>query len=348
MARPKVVVSHWVHPEVLDELSQECDLAANRTLESLSRDDLLKRSREARALIAFMPDRIDAGFLDACPRLGLIAGAFKGCDNVDLDACSARGIWVTAVPDLLTEPTADLALGLLLSLTRRVREGDGLVRRGDFRHWRPVLYGTGVSGRTLGIVGMGAIGQAVAARLRGFSCRIFYHDPASLPPAREAELRLEKADLDNLLAVSDHVLLTAPLTPSTQSMIDRRALAVMKPGACLINVGRGSLVDEAAVAAALRSGRLGGYAADVFACEDLSRPDRPSRIPEELLAPELRTIFTPHLGSAVADVRLAIARSAARSTLEFLRGQAPSHAVNRPQAGAQRTPEAISRISTAE
>jgi phosphonate dehydrogenase len=347
--RAKVVVSHWVHPEILDELAQHCDLSANRTRDSLSRADLLARTRNARALLAFMPDRIDAEFLDACPTLGIVAGAFKGVDNVDVGACTERGIWVSAVPDLLTEPTAELALALLLSLSRRVREGDAVVRGGEFRYWRPVLYAGGVSGRTVGLVGMGAIGQAVASRLRGFSCRAIYFDPKPLPPAKEAELGLERAELAALLSASDQVVLALPLTPATRHLIDARALAGMKPGAGLVNVGRGSVVDERAVAAALRSGRLGGYAADVFECEDLSLPDRPPRIPEELLAHDLRTIFTPHLGSAVGDTRLAIARSAAGSILDFLRGQPPSNAVNRPQtAGIRRAPEAISRISSAE
>ncbi|HVR84252.1 MAG TPA: NAD(P)-dependent oxidoreductase, partial [Planctomycetota bacterium] len=256
--------------------------------------------------------------------------AFKGFDNVDVEACTKRGIWVTVVPDLLTEPTAELGVALLLAVARRLREGDGLVRSGSFRGWRPILHGVGLSGRTVGLVGMGAVGQALAVRLAGFSCRLIYHDPQPLSPDRERELQLARAGLPELLAQSDHVVLSVPLTPDTLGLIGDRVLGGMKPGACLVNIGRGSVVDERAVAAALGSGRLGGYAADVFASEDLSRPDRPERIPFELLAPELRTSFTPHLGSAVEETRLAISRSAARSILEFLRGGAPSHAVNRP------------------
>jgi phosphonate dehydrogenase len=311
-------------------LSSACDLVANRSLESFTRSELLKRARDVRAILAFMPDRMDQRLLDRCRDLGLIAGAFKGCDNVDVEACTKRGIWVTVVPDLLTEPTAELGVALLLSVARRLREGDGIVRSGAFRGWRPILYGAGLSGRTVGLVGMGAVGQALAERLAGFSCRLLYHDPKPLSSDRERDLKLARVGLPELLAQSDHVVLSVPLTPDTLGLLDDRVLGGMKPGACLVNIGRGSVVDERAIAVALRSGRLGGYAADVFACEDLSRPDRPQTIPFELLAPELGTAFTPHLGSAVGETRLAITRSAARSILEFLRGEAPSHAVNRP------------------
>jgi len=330
-ARPKVLVTHWIHPEVLEELSRECDVHGNRSAESPGREELLRRARPAHGILAFMPDRIDAAFLDECPSLGIVAGAFKGFDNVDVAACTARGIWVTVVPDLLTEPTAELAVGLLLSIARRLPEGDEVVRGGRFRGWRPILYSTGLAGRTVGIVGMGAVGRSIAAKLAGFSCRLVYHDGQPLPPDRERQLRVERKPLGELLATSDHVVLALPLTSETASLIDARTIAGMREGAGLVNIGRGSVVDELAVAAALRQGRLGAYAADVFACEDLSRGDRPESIPEELLAPGLRTLFTPHLGSAVGDARLEIGLAAARSILEYLQGRPPSQAVNQPQ-----------------
>jgi phosphonate dehydrogenase len=240
---------------------------------------------------------------------------------------------VTIVPDLLTEPTAELAVALLLGVCRRLREGDTLVRSGSFKGWRPILYSTGLGGRTVGLVGMGAVGQAIAARLGGFGCRLLYQDSRPLPPERERELRVERVEFQDLLARSDHVVLALPLTPKTVGLIGARALDQMKPGASLVNVGRGSVVDEKAVAAALRRGRLGGFAADVFAREDLSIPDRPREIPPELLSPELSTSFTPHLGSAVEETRFAIERSAAWSILEFFRGHALRHAVNEPVSG---------------
>jgi len=329
MSRPRVVVTHWVHSEILDLLLAEFDVSANRSSESLPREEILRRCREARAILAFMPDRIDAAFLERCPKLGIVAGAMKGVDNIDVEACSSRGVWVTAVPDLLTEPTAELGITLLLALIRRVVEGDHHVRSGAFQGWRPILYGSSLSSRTVGLVGMGAVGQAIAARLAGFSCRLLYHDVRPLAREREQELRVEHLTLEGLLESSDHVLLAVPLTQESRHLISAPALAHAKPGLCLVNVGRGSVVDEGAVASALRSGRLGGYAADVFTMEDQSLPERPRAIPDALLAPDLRTVFTPHLGSAVDEVRCEIARSAAESILQVHRGEVPRHAVNR-------------------
>lgn len=344
MTRSRVFVTHWVHPEVLEELSRECNVAANRTLQTMPRAELLSRARDARAVMAFMPDRIDREWLDACPSLGLVAGAFKGSDNVDVEACTARGVWVTTVPDLLTEPTAELAVMLLLGLSRRVREADAVLRSGGFRGWRPILFGSGVAGRTIGILGMGAVGQGIAARLSGFSCSLLYHDEKPLAPEQEQQLSVERSPFADLLGRSDHVVLALPLTARTNSLIDARALAAFKPGAGLVNVGRGSVVDERAVAAALQAGRLGGYASDVFACEDHLQPGRPESIPPELLHPDLPTLFTPHLGSAVEGTRLAISQAAARSILEFLRGETPVNAVNRPQRASATAP----RMSVAE
>jgi phosphonate dehydrogenase len=323
-------VTHWVHPEVLDLLSGECDVRANRSREPFPREEILRRVRDVEACLAFMPDRVDREFLEHAPHLRILAGAFKGHDNVDVEACTARGVWVTVIPDLLTDPTAELAVALALSLGRRLREGDRLVRSGAFGGWRPSLYGSGLSGRTVGLLGMGAVGQATARRLGGFSCRLVYHDLKPLSPERERELKLEPVAEGELFRLSDFIVLTLPLTPQTRAKIGPEALAVMKPGACLVNVGRGSVVDEPAVAAALQAGRLGGYASDVFAFEDLSRPDRPRSIPPELLSSELRTVFTPHLGSADEGVRLEIARSAARTILDVLDGREPPQAVNRP------------------
>jgi phosphonate dehydrogenase len=345
--RAKVLVTHWVHPEVLEELSGVCDVVANRSLETMDRADLLRLARPARGILAFMPDRIDAAFVDHCPSLGIVAGAFKGFDNIDVEACTSRGVWVTVVPDLLTEPTAELAVGLLLSIARRLREGDEAVRAGRYRGWRPILYSPGLTGRTVGIAGMGAVGQAIAARLTGFSCRLLYHDARPLPRERELDLRLERKSFEELLGASDYVVLALPLTGETTSLIGARAILGMKRGAGLVNVGRGSVVDELAVASALREGRLGAYAADVFACEDLSRIDRPASIPDDLLSPGLRTVFTPHLGSAVGDTRLAIGLSAARSIREYLEGRAPALAVNQPQRPRPAAASAISPTASA-
>lgn len=328
--KPLVVISSCVHPSVVERLSEHCRVIANDTAEALTRHELLQRTADADALMTFMPDCIDEAFLEACPKLRVIAGALKGYDNFDVAACTRRGIWLTNVPDLLTIPTAELAVGLLIGLTRNIVAGDRHVRGGAFAGWRPILYGTGLTGKTLGIAGMGAVGRAVAERLQGFRMRLRYADPKPLSTAEESRLSVQRVPLDELLAGSDYLLPLVHHTTTTHHLIDATSLAAMKPGAFLINVGRGSVVDEMAVADALASGRLAGYAADVFEFEDWARADRPCVIPAALVRDGDRTLFTPHLGSAVAEVRIAIEMEAAANILQTLAGEIPRGAVNAP------------------
>jgi phosphonate dehydrogenase len=278
--------------------------------------------------MVFMPDSIDQAFLASCPSLKVIAAALKGYDNFDVDACTRQGVWFSIVPDLLTEPAAELAVGLLLGLSRNITAGDRMVRSGKFKGWRPVLYGTGLAGATIGIVGMGAIGQAVAARLKAFGCRLIYTDPQALERAQATAIGLARHPLEGLLAQSDFILMTAPLTPRTRHIINATTLAKTKPGLYLVNVGRGSVVDEAAVAEALASGHIAGYAADVYEFEDWGRHDRPLGIHPGLLASPDKTLFTPHLGSAVDSVRREIALQAAHAILSALKGDPPAGAIN--------------------
>jgi phosphonate dehydrogenase len=308
---PLVVVTNWVHQEVLDRLSRHCRVIANADREPWPADILRKHVASADALIAFMPDRIGDVFLDAAPRLRLIACALKGYDNFDLAACTARGVLVTVVEDLLTAPSAELAIGLMIALGRHMLPADRMIRTEGFAGWRPRFYGTGLAGSTVGIIGMGAIGRAIATRLRGFDCAILCHDTLSPPTSG-----LEFVDLDALLERSDIIVLALPLTAATHHIIDAARIARMRPGALLVNPARGSLVDEDAVAAALAGGQLGGYAADVFACEDWAQADRPPAIHPGILASE-RTVLTPHLGSAVEGARRAIAEAAANSVLDL-------------------------------
>jgi phosphonate dehydrogenase len=277
--------------------------------------------------MAFMPDRIDAEFLAACPHLEIVAAALKGYDNFDAAACGAAGVWLTVVPDLLTIPTAELTIGLLIGLTRRIRAADTWVRSGSFNGWRPEFYGLGVAGSTVGIVGMGAIGRAVAERLGGWGCSILYTDRAPIARSDEARLGLGWSNLESLLGEADIVVLALPLTAETLHTVNSARLTTMKPGSCLINPCRGSVVDEAAVLAALQSGRLAGYAADVFELEDWAREDRPRQIAPALLA-HPNTLFTAHIGSAVQKVRLAIERRAAESIRQVLKGDRPDDAIN--------------------
>lgn len=328
MNKPKVVLTHWVHPEIIELLREKAEVVANPGRKTLPRKVLLERAKDADALMAFMPDCIDETFLKACPRLKIIGAALKGFDNFDVDACTRHGVWLTIAPDLLTIPTAELTVGLVLGITRNMLEGDRHIRSGQFAGWRPELYGLGLYGRTAGIVGLGLVGRAVAERLKGFGMNLVYSDEISLPPDEEKRLGLTKVTFSGLLDSSDIVIPLLPLTDRTFHLFDRNALARMKKGSYLVNACRGSVVDEMAVVESLEKRHLAGYAADVFEMEDWIRPDRPRSIPKALLENTAQTFFTPHLGSAVDDVRIEIERYCARSILQALDGKIPEGKVN--------------------
>lgn len=324
-----MVVTHWVHPGVLELLETDCQVISNQTRETLPRTEVLQYCRDAQGLMAFMPDCIDGNFLKQCPDLKVIGAALKGYDNIDKDACSERGIWLSTVPDLLTAPTAELAVALLLGLIRKLREGDTYVRSGCFQGWLPTFYGAGLAGSKIGLLGMGAIGKAIAQRLAGFEASLRYFDPVRLAAEDAQQRGLHYQSFETLFRENDYLLCSVPLTSSTRQLISSRALQQIKPGAFLVNIGRGSVVDESAVAAALNAGRLAGYAADVFAFEDWALTERPLTIPPELLS-HPHTLFTPHLGSAVDLLRRDIALCAAQNILTGLHNGTPLHAVNRP------------------
>ncbi len=348
-----VVVTHWVHPEVVSYLAGFCEPRVPSAAEGVwPRTRVAELAATADGLITCMADTVDDSFLARCPRLRVISATLKGYDNFDAAACTRRGVWLTVLPDLLTVPTAELAVALILGLARQLGPADRYVRSGQFTGWRPQFYGTGLAGATVGIAGVGQVGQAAAARLRAFGTRIVYYDQRPLDPALAGQLAATRLDLAGLLAASDFVLMLLPLVTeagplntgplntgplntgplntgslNTVRLIDAAALARMRPGAFLVNVGRGSVVDEQAVLAALQAGRLGGYAADVFAMEDWALPGHPAQIPPGLLS-HPRTLFTPHLGSAVDSARRDMSLAAARQVEQALRGQRPDHAVN--------------------
>jgi phosphonate dehydrogenase len=318
--RPLTVATHALHKDTVTLLREHCGVDVCE--QPPSPQALARRAVGAAAVLAFMPDRIDRPLLDACPELQIVAGAFKGADNVDVGACTACGVWVSVVPDLLSAATAELAVGLLIAVARRVREGDQAVRGGGFDGWQPGFHGMSLEGTPVGIVGMGSLGRAIARRLAGFGCRLLYADPAIAHVDG-----LDARPLDELLRECRAVVLALPLSAATDGLIDAERLAMMPAGAVLVNVGRGSTVDELAVAAALGAGQLAGYGADVFALEDRSRPGAPTTIPAALLE-HPGSVFTPHLGTAVADVRRAIELHAATSIVQALNGERPQGAIN--------------------
>jgi glyoxylate reductase len=248
--------------------------------------------------------------------LRVVANYAVGVDNVDIAAATARGVAVANTPDVLVEATADFTFALLLAAARRLGEGERMVRAGEWRGWTPeLLLGSDVAGKTLGIVGMGRIGRAVARRARGFSMPVIYSRGKD-PDAREVSF-------DELLATSDVISLHCPLTPETRGLIDARALAAMKPGAILVNTARGAIVDDGALAAALESGRLGGAGLDVFT-------DEP-RIDPRLLAAR-RAVLAPHLGSATTNARIRMAELCVTAVRDVLAGRRPPNLVNEVRA----------------
>jgi phosphonate dehydrogenase len=317
----RILVTNWIDDASRDFLARHGDVECPDTRAVPDPAWVKARAAQADAMMAFMPDAVDEAFLAGAPHLRIVACALKGFDNFDVAACSRAGVWVSIVPDLLTAPTAELALGLAIALGRHISAGDAFVRSGQFAGWRPALYGTGLDGAAVGILGHGKVGRAIEARLAGFGCDIAIHDPA----------HADSTPLDALLARADYLFVAVPLVPGARHLLDAQALARLKPGALLVNVGRGSTLSEAAVADALVQGRLGGYAADVFEMEDWALPDRPHAIDPRLLA-HPRTLFTPHLGSAVARVRADIAMAAARNIADFLEGKRPRDAINEPHA----------------
>ena len=328
-AAKKIVVSHRVFPETLAALAEIGKVCAPNPRQQFAKPQLGKLAKDADAFLAFMPDMINDDWLLKAPKLRVIAAALKGYDNFDLAACTRRGVWVSNVPDLLTAPTSELTIGLMISLARKVLAGDSRVRKNRYSKWQPDLYGKGIYGSTVGLIGMGMIGTAIAERLQGFGASLLYFDQKPLQKDLETRLKLTHCALPKLLPQCDFLIVALPLTEDTYHLLNDDALAACKQGALLINPARGSVVDEAAVIRALESGRLGGYAADVFECEDLSIAGRPKGIPLRLLR-HPATLFTPHLGSAVESVRRAIELRAVANIADWASGRPPRDAVNRP------------------
>jgi glyoxylate reductase len=270
---------------------------------------------EAEALIALLTTRVDAALLARAPNLRVVANAVVGYDNVDVAACAERGIHVTNTPDVLTEATADLAMALVLATVRRLPQAERSLRAGEFGGWRFWDYlGGDLQGATLGILGMGRIGTALARRARAFGMRVVYTNRGRVPEEVERELEARLVPWNELLTGSDVLSLHAPLTPGTRHLLDRDALARMRPGSYLINTARGPLVDEAALAEALRHGPLAGAGLDVYEHEPEVHPG--------LLELD-NVVLLPHIGSATRETRTRMAVLAARNVHAVLTGGSP-------------------------
>jgi glyoxylate reductase len=271
------------------------------------------------AMVVLLQTKVTADLLPTLPRLRVIANVAVGYDNVDVPACTTRGILLTNTPDVLTDATADIAWALLLAAARRVTEGDRFVRAGKFKRWEwTLMRGVDVHGKTLGIVGAGRIGQAVARRARGFSMRILYTARAR-KPGFERETDARRVDLKGLLRESDFVSIHVPLSPETRHLVGAKELALMKRTAVLVNTARGPIVDEAALARVLRSGRLFAAGLDVY--------EKEPEVHAGLLGLE-NVALLPHVGSATDETRRRMYETALRNLVAVLEGRRPPNPVN--------------------
>ena len=318
--KPRVLVTRHVYPAAIAMLQEECVVDYHDTHDVLPKDRLQKKLQHADGVVCQLTDAIDAEVIAAAPRLKVIANVAVGYDNVDVAAATARRIPVTNTPGVLTEATADLTFALLLATARRLPEAERYLRDGKWQRWDvDLLCGTDVFGRTLGIVGLGRIGRAVARRARGFGMRVLYSGPRPAPDDVAAELQATHLPLDTLLAQSDFVSLHVPLRDDTRHLISVERLCRMKRHAILLNTSRGPIVDEAALVAALEEGLLGGAGLDVFERE-------PQVHPGLLALPNV--VLLPHVGSATVTVRTLMCTLAAKNCMAVLRGERPDHPVN--------------------
>ena len=326
--RPVVLVARRVFDEVIDRLQQHFELRHNQADAVWSQDELIAQLQGADGVFVTGTEAIDARLLDACPQLRAVCSMAVGYNNIDLDACTARGVLVSNAPDVLTETTADFGFALMMATARRLSESEHFLRAGRWTRWGHDMFaGADVHGATLGVLGMGRIGQAIARRgALGFGMPVIYHNRSRLDPAVEAQLGASYVAKDELLRRADHLVLVLPYGPQSHHAIGAAELALMKPTATLTNVARGGIVDDAALARALRERRIAAAGLDVFEGE-------PAVHAELLQLPNV--VLTPHIASASLPTRLAMAQLAADNLIAALGGGTPPTALN-PQVLRQR------------
>lgn len=311
--KQKVLVTREIFPDTVDRLRQYFDVEVNETGEPFSAEALLGRAADKEGLLV-LSDTISADLVAAAPHLRAVCNMSVGYNNLDLPALNARGIVATNTPDVLNETTADFAWALLMATARRVTEAEHYLRAGKWSSWRfDMLTGTDVYGSTLGVIGMGRIGQAVARRAKGFGMRVVYHNRSRVAADIEHELQAEWLEKDALLSCADHIVLVLPYTPANHHTIGAREIALMKSNANLINIARGGIVDDAALIEALQAGRIAGAGLDVFEGEPALNPG--------FLA-LTNVVLAPHIASASVPTRRAMANLAVDNLIAAL-GQGP-------------------------
>ncbi len=318
--KPPVLVTKRVYAEAIEYLRQRCEVEYVDSDDGLTAEQLRDRVRGKQAIVSQLTDRFDRAVMGGLEGVRVLANVAVGFDNIDVQAATERGILVTNTPDVLTETTADFAFALLLAAARRVVEGHQFLRAGLWKRWAiDLLVGQDVHHRTLGIFGMGRIGQAMARRGNGFSMRLLYHDQVRAPEALERDLGLEFVSKQQLLGESDFVSLHVPLLDATRKLIGAAELRRMKRTAILVNTSRGPVVDEAALAEALRDAVIAGAGLDVFENEPGVHP---------LLVELPNVVLAPHIASASVDTRRRMSMMAAENAVAVLEGRRPPNLVN--------------------
>lgn len=319
MPKPKVYCTHPLFEDARKILDANCDIQYWADTERPPRDEVLRRVKDREGLICLLTEKINEEFLRAAPKLRIVSNVAVGFDNIDLEACTKRGVVATNTPGVLDETTADFAWTLLLAVARRLGEGELLARSGNWKGWNlDQLCGADVWGKTLGIVGFGRIGRAVARRASGFQMKVIYTDAVRASEEAEKSVNAEFREMNSLLADSDFISLHVPLLPDTRGLFDAPKYYRMKPTAFLINTSRGPVVDEAALVAALEAKKIAGAALDVYENEPFIHPG--------LKRPNV--VLAPHLASASLETRSKMAVMAANNMVTLFQGQRPPNMLN--------------------
>ena len=319
MPKPRVFATRPLFPAAQQILNANCDVEYWTQPERISKEELVRRVKDKEGLVCLLTERINEEFLRAAPKLRIAANVAVGFDNVDVPACTKRGVVATNTPGVLDETTADFAWTLLMAVARRLGEGEQLARSGNWKGWDlDQLVGTDVYGKTLGLVGFGRIGRAMARRAAGFDMKVIYTDAIRAPLENEKQLNAEFRDFNTLLAESDFISVHVPLLPETRGLFDAPKFYRMKPTAFLINTSRGPVVDEAALVHALESGKIAGAALDVYENEPfiLSGLKRPN------------VVLAPHIASASLETRTKMSVMAAENVVALFKGQRPANILN--------------------
>ncbi|HJV83687.1 D-glycerate dehydrogenase [Noviherbaspirillum sp.] len=326
MTKPGILVTRAVFPDLLERLSHYFEIESNQEDRIFSEQELAQKMRDKDGVYTTPSERVSAQTIAACPKLKAICNMAVGYNNIDLDAATKAGIMVTNTPDVLNETTADFGWALLMATARRITESEHWLRAGKWEKWRyDVFLGADVHGTTLGIIGMGRIGQAIARRSTGFGMQVIYHNRSRLSEDLErAANHARYVGKEDLLRNADHVILVLPYSAASHHTIAAAELALMKPTATLVNIARGGIVDDVALIAALRSGKIAAAGLDVFENEPKLHPD---------FLTLSNVVLTPHIASASEPTRRAMANTAANNLIAALTGGRPANLLN-PECGA--------------